>query len=85
MIFLSILSQTFVTPCILHMPHLSLSRNLFLYFSTFSSVVLAIRGTLSLEDCVIDVLLEPESLEELGQEHGFNAEGQHCHSEPLLV
>ena len=45
------------------------------------AVVVAIRGTFSLEDCVTDVLLEPRSLEALGEEFGFAdiAKDQHCH------
>mmetsp|Transcript_31503 Transcript_31503/g.69813 ORF Transcript_31503/g.69813 Transcript_31503/m.69813 type:complete len:1001 (+) Transcript_31503:383-3385(+) len=46
----------------------------------WKSVVLSIRGTLSIEDCVVDVLVDPEGLEELGNEHGFDAKGQACHS-----
>ena len=41
------------------------------------SVVVSIRGTFSLEDCVTDVLINPEPLDQLGQEFGF--EGQYCH------
>ena len=45
------------------------------------AVVVAIRGTFSLEDCVTDVLLEPRSLDSLGEEFGFAdiAKGQYCH------
>lgn len=45
----------------------------------WKSVVVSIRGTFSLEDCVTDVLIQPESLETLGQEFGFNGRGQYCH------
>lgn len=45
----------------------------------WKSVVLAIRGTFSLEDCVTDVLIEPVSLRELGEEFGFDGHDQHCH------
>ena len=45
----------------------------------WKSVVVAIRGTFSLEDCVTDVLLEPASLEELGEEFGFDGHDQYCH------
>lgn len=45
----------------------------------WKSVVVSIRGTFSLEDCITDVLIEPESLEKLGEEFGFDATGQHCH------
>lgn len=45
----------------------------------WKSIVLAIRGTFSLEDCVTDVLIEPESLQQMGDEFGFDAEDQYCH------
>lgn len=45
----------------------------------WKSVVVSVRGTFSLEDCVTDVLIEPESLEPLGEEFGFDAKGQYCH------
>ena len=43
-------------------------------------MVLSIRGTLSLEDCLIDVLIDPQPLDDLGREHNFNGEGQYCHN-----
>jgi hypothetical protein len=43
------------------------------------TVVVSIRGTFSLEDCITDVLIEPEPLDRLGEEFGFDGEGQHCH------
>jgi len=46
----------------------------------WQSVVVSIRGTLSLEDCVVDVLVDPEPLDELGHEYGFDSDGQYCHS-----
>jgi len=46
----------------------------------WQSVVLAIRGTLSLEDCLVDVLVHPDPLDELGMEYDFDGEGQFCHS-----
>lgn len=46
----------------------------------WQSVVISIRGTLSLEDCVVDVLVDPKPLEALGRKYGFDAEGQYCHS-----
>lgn len=45
----------------------------------WQSVVVSIRGTFSLEDCVTDVLIDPESLEPLGREFGFDATNQYCH------
>lgn len=46
----------------------------------WKSIVLSIRGSLSLEDCLIDVLCDPESLEKLGNDYGFAGEGEYCHS-----
>jgi sn1-specific diacylglycerol lipase len=43
------------------------------------NVVVSIRGTFSLEDCITDVLIEPESLEKLGNDFGFDATNQYCH------
>jgi len=45
------------------------------------AVVVAIRGTFSLEDCITDVLLEPQPLDSFGEEFGFGdiAKGQYCH------
>lgn len=45
----------------------------------WQSVVVSIRGTLSLEDCVVDVLVDPQPLDDLGNEYGFDGEGQFCH------
>ena len=50
----------------------------------WKSVVVSIRGTFSLEDCVMDVLIEPEPLEQIGQDFGFDAENQYCHGGVLL-
>jgi hypothetical protein len=44
-----------------------------------ASVVVSVRGTLSLEDLVTDVMIDPEPLEALGQEFGFDATNQYCH------
>jgi hypothetical protein len=46
----------------------------------WKSIVLSIRGSLSLEDCLIDVLCDPESLGKLGNDYGFAGEGEYCHS-----
>jgi hypothetical protein len=46
----------------------------------WNSVVITIRGSLSLEDCVIDVLCDPESLQNLGEKFGFDGQGEYCHS-----
>jgi sn1-specific diacylglycerol lipase len=47
-------------------------------------VVLSIRGTFSLEDCVTDVSIKPESLQSLGEEYGFDGTNQYCHGGVLL-
>jgi hypothetical protein len=44
------------------------------------SVVVAIRGSLSLEDLVTDVNVDPESVEALGRHYGFDASNQYCHA-----
>lgn len=45
----------------------------------WKTVVLSIRGSLTLEDCVVDVLLDPSSLSELGVQYGFAGDQQYCH------
>lgn len=45
----------------------------------WKSVVLSIRGSLTLEDCVVDVLLDPSPLDALGVKYGFDGAGQYCH------
>ncbi|KAL9185551.1 hypothetical protein ACHAXT_003328 [Thalassiosira profunda] len=45
----------------------------------WKSIVLSIRGSLTLEDCVVDVLLDASPLDSLGEKHGFNGAGQYCH------
>lgn len=45
------------------------------------SIVVSVRGSLSLDDLVTDVHMDPECIYELGQEHGFEAgPNQYCHS-----
>jgi len=44
---------------------------------TWRTVVIAIRGTLSLEDMITDVTLSPQSLEEVGDKCGFDGTGEH--------
>jgi Lipase (class 3) len=44
------------------------------------SIVVSIRGTFSLEDCVTDVLIDPEPLDDLGRAYGFDSSNQFCHS-----
>ena len=50
----------------------------------WKSVVVSIRGTFSLEDCVTDVLIEPESVGQLGVDFGFDADDQYCHGGMLI-
>ena len=45
----------------------------------WKSIVLSIRGSLTLEDCVVDVLLDPSPLDALGEKFGFDGTGQYCH------
>mmetsp|Transcript_16662 Transcript_16662/g.36005 ORF Transcript_16662/g.36005 Transcript_16662/m.36005 type:complete len:726 (+) Transcript_16662:89-2266(+) len=45
----------------------------------WKTVVLSIRGSLTLEDCVVDVLLDPSPLDALGDKFGFSGAGQYCH------
>ena len=44
------------------------------------ALVITVRGTLSLEDCVTDAMSEPEPLDEIGRKYGFNGEGRYAHS-----
>ena len=48
----------------------------------WKSIVLSIRGTLSLEDCVTDVLVEPKHLDEFAKRWGFyvDARNEYVHS-----
>jgi len=43
------------------------------------SVVIAVRGTLSLEDWVIDLQYVPQPLDKVGERCGFDGKGHHCH------
>ena len=45
----------------------------------WKTVVLTIRGTLSFEDMISDVTLTPRSLEEIGEQYGFDGRGEYCH------
>jgi Lipase (class 3) len=45
----------------------------------WKAIIVSIRGTFSIEDCVTDVLITPESLEQLGEDFGFDAVDQYCH------
>ena len=43
------------------------------------SVVITVRGTLSLEDWVIDLQYVPLPLDDVGEVCGFDGKGHHCH------
>jgi len=45
----------------------------------WKSIVVSIRGSLTLEDCVVDVLLDPSPLDALGEKYGFDGTEQYCH------
>lgn len=49
------------------------------------SVVIAMRGTLSLSDLLIDAMIEPESLVEAGRMWGFDGKGHYAHAGMLKV
>ena len=44
------------------------------------NVVLSIRGTLSLEDCLIDILVDAKPLDEFGEQYGFDGKGEFIHN-----
>ncbi|KAL7540576.1 hypothetical protein ACHAXR_011065 [Thalassiosira sp. AJA248-18] len=46
----------------------------------WKTIVIAIRGTLSFEDLISDVTISPKSLHEIGEQFGFDGEGEFCHS-----
>mmetsp|Transcript_29247 Transcript_29247/g.70557 ORF Transcript_29247/g.70557 Transcript_29247/m.70557 type:complete len:702 (-) Transcript_29247:703-2808(-) len=46
----------------------------------WKTIVLTIRGTLSFEDMISDVTITPDSLEEIGEQFGFDGRGEYCHS-----
>lgn len=50
----------------------------------WKSVVLCIRGSLSLEDYVINLQVDPEKLDAVGVDHGFDGDGEYCHKGYLV-
>jgi hypothetical protein len=46
----------------------------------WKSVVIAIRGTVSLEDLLGDFSARPDDLTEMGEQHGFDGKGRFCHA-----
>ena len=53
--------------------------------NAWKSIIVSIRGTFSLEDCITDVLIEPECLEHLGNSFGFDGSRQYCHGGVLAA
>jgi len=43
------------------------------------TIVYSIRGTISLDDCVKDVVAEEMVLDDVGKEWGFDGVGEYCH------
>jgi pentatricopeptide repeat protein len=43
------------------------------------NILIVIRGTLSFEDMISDVTISPESLEDVGEEFGFDGTDEFCH------
>jgi len=43
------------------------------------TVVISIRGTLSLEDCITDIVAEPKEMTAEGERWGFQGEGRYAH------
>ena len=43
------------------------------------NILIVIRGTLSFEDMISDVTMSPDSLEEVGEEFGFDGTDEFCH------
>jgi sn1-specific diacylglycerol lipase len=46
----------------------------------WKSVVVAIRGSVSLEDMLSDISGRPYDLTEVGEQHGFDGKGRFCHA-----
>mmetsp|Transcript_12963 Transcript_12963/g.24767 ORF Transcript_12963/g.24767 Transcript_12963/m.24767 type:complete len:553 (-) Transcript_12963:1095-2753(-) len=45
----------------------------------WKSIVLCIRGSLSLDDYVVNLQVDPEMLDQLGAEYDFDGDGEYCH------
>lgn len=45
----------------------------------WKSVVIAIRGTLSMESVLADIAIRPEDLTSVGAKHGFDGDRKYCH------
>jgi len=42
-------------------------------------VVIAVRGSLSLEDCITDVIADPVEMATAGERWGFDGRGKYAH------
>jgi len=47
------------------------------------SIVITIRGTMSFDDCIVDALAEPCSMEACGEKWGFDGKDMHAHKGAL--
>jgi hypothetical protein len=45
----------------------------------WKTIVVCIRGSLSLEDYAIHIMVDREPMEEVGERYGFDGKGEHCH------
>ena len=45
----------------------------------WKSVVVAIRGTMSMESLLADITIRPEEMKRAGEQYGFDGEGLYCH------
>jgi hypothetical protein len=50
-----------------------------MHMHRWKSVVVAIRGTMSLDDCIVDALAEPQELADVGKQWGFDGSGMYAH------
>ena len=65
--YLSLINTTYAKPYAVFIDHES------------GSIVIAIRGTLSLEDCITDAMAQPVEMIEVGKKWGFDGKGKWGH------
>jgi sn1-specific diacylglycerol lipase len=46
----------------------------------WKTIVVAVRGTLSIDDMITDVTVTPKDLGDVGEKFGFDGRGEYCHS-----
>lgn len=68
LLFVSYRNDTFHKPYAVFLDHLK------------EQVVITIRGTLSLEDCITDAICDPCEMSEVGKEWGFDGTGRWAHA-----